>query len=52
MSKLILKIAVSLAILLGGLMVTGNKDLNETGKCYAEHDHSLATCEPKKERSN
>jgi hypothetical protein len=26
----------------------GKKDLNETGKCYAEHDHSLATCEPKK----
>ena len=26
----------------------GKKDLNEVGKCYAEHDHSLATCEPKK----
>jgi hypothetical protein len=26
----------------------GKKDLNETGKCYAEHDHSLAACAPKK----
>jgi hypothetical protein len=26
----------------------GKKDLNEAGKCYAEHDHSLAACEPKK----
>ena len=24
------------------------KDLNETGKCYAEHGHSLASCNPKK----
>ena len=22
----------------------GKKDLNEVGKCYAEHDHSLADC--------
>ncbi len=22
----------------------GKKDLNEIGKCYAEHDHSLADC--------
>ena len=24
------------------------KDLNEVGKCYAEHNHSLDACEPKK----
>ena len=23
------------------------KDLNDMGKCYAEHDHSLADCPPK-----
>jgi hypothetical protein len=26
----------------------GKKDLNDTGKCYAEHDHSLDACAPKK----
>jgi len=26
----------------------GKKDLNDTGKCYAEHDHSLDACGPKK----
>ena len=26
----------------------GKKDLNEVGKCYAEHNHSLVGCEPKK----
>lgn len=25
----------------------GKKDLNDTGKCYAEHDHSLTACAPK-----
>jgi hypothetical protein len=24
------------------------KDLNEVGKCYAEHGHSLESCKPKK----
>lgn len=22
----------------------GKKDLNDTGKCYKDHDHSLAAC--------
>jgi hypothetical protein len=72
MRKLILKIAVPSAVVLGGLMLTslsfgkpeytkkekkgctfchvaqGKKELNETGKCYAEHNHSLDSCEPKK----
>ncbi len=72
MSKSILKIAVPLMVVLGGLMLTslsfgkteftkkekkaciychtaqGKKDLNEVGKCYAEHNHSLEACEPKK----
>jgi hypothetical protein len=26
----------------------GKKDLNDTGKCYAEHNHSLEGCETKK----
>ena len=26
----------------------GKKDLNEVGKCYAEHGHSLAACAPNK----
>ena len=26
----------------------GKKDLNEVGKCYAEHNHSLEGCETKK----
>jgi hypothetical protein len=25
----------------------GKKDLNDVGKCYAEHNHSLEGCEPK-----
>jgi hypothetical protein len=25
----------------------GKKDLNDTGKCYKEHDHSLAACNTK-----
>ncbi len=25
----------------------GKKDLNDVGKCYGEHDHSLASCSPK-----
>jgi hypothetical protein len=72
MRKLILKIAVPSAVVLGGLMLTslsfgkaeytkkekkgctychvgqGKKELNEAGKCYAEHNHSLEGCEPKK----
>jgi len=26
----------------------GKKDLNDVGKCYAEHNHSLEGCEPAK----
>ena len=26
----------------------GKKDLNEVGKCYAEHNHSLEGCDTKK----
>ncbi len=26
----------------------GKKELNEVGKCYAEHNHSLEGCETKK----
>jgi len=26
----------------------GKKDLNDVGKCYGEHGHSLEGCEPKK----
>ncbi len=26
----------------------GKKELNEAGKCYAEHNHSLEGCEAKK----
>lgn len=26
----------------------GKKDLNDAGKCYAEHDHSLDACATKK----
>jgi hypothetical protein len=26
----------------------GKKDLNDIGKCYAEHDHSLDACGEKK----
>jgi hypothetical protein len=25
----------------------GKKDLNDVGKCYAEHNHSLEGCSPK-----
>ena len=27
---------------------TGKKDLNDVGKCYGEHGHSLEGCEAKK----
>jgi hypothetical protein len=26
----------------------GKADLNDVGKCYKAHDHSLKDCEPKK----
>ena len=29
-------------------VAAGKKDLNEIGKCYAEHGHSLDACAPKK----
>jgi hypothetical protein len=29
-------------------VTAGKKDLNDIGKCYAEHDHSLEACAPKK----
>ncbi len=70
MSKLFFKIAVPMALLAGGLIVStpisfgkaeytkkekkgciychtaqGKKDLNEVGKCYVEHGHSLDGCE-------
>jgi len=72
MRKLILKIAVPSAVVLGGLMLAsltfgtpkyakkekksctfchvtqGKKELNDTGKCYGEHNHSLDSCGPKK----
>ena len=69
MSKLILKITVGSALILGGLALSspssfgkteytkkegkgctychtaaGKKDLNDLGKCYAEHNHSLEGC--------
>jgi len=69
MSKLFLKIAVPVALLAGGLVVSsqftfgkteytkkegkgctychtgaGKKELNDVGKCYAEHGHSLEGC--------
>jgi hypothetical protein len=69
MSKLILKITVGSAFILGGLVLSssfsfgkteytkkegkgctychttaGKKDLNDLGKCYAEHSHSLEGC--------
>ena len=28
-------------------LTAGKKDLNDVGKCYAEHDHSLSACSPK-----
>lgn len=28
-------------------VVMGKKDLNDTGKCYKDHDHSLAACQTK-----
>lgn len=28
--------------------LAGKKELNEVGKCYAEHGHTLDTCGPKK----
>jgi cytochrome c553 len=70
MSRLFLKIALPMALISGGLMVStqftygkseytkkekkacafchtaaGKKDLNDIGKCYAEHGHSLEGCE-------
>jgi hypothetical protein len=72
MSKRILKIGVSFAIILGALIMSssssfgkaeytkkegkgctychtaaGKRVLNEVGKCYAEHNHSLEGCSPK-----
>ena len=69
MSKLILKITVGLAFIVGGLVLSspssfgkteytkkegkgctychtaaGKKDLNDLGKCYAEHNHTLEGC--------
>jgi len=69
MSKLILKITVASAFIVGGLVLSspssfgkteytkkegkgctychtaaGKKDLNDLGKCYAEHNHSLEGC--------
>ncbi len=29
-------------------VAAGKKDLNDVGKCYAEHGHSLEGCEAKK----
>lgn len=73
MSRLILKIAMPVAVLMAGLMLSSpsslgkpdymkkekkvctychiapdKRDLNEIGKCYAEHGHSLEQCNPKK----
>ena len=70
MSNPLLKIALPIALIAGGLMVSapftfgkaeytkkekkactvchtanGKKDLNDIGKCYAEHGHSLEGCE-------
>ena len=70
MSRLFLKIAVPMALIAGGFLVSapftfakteytkkekkgcafchtanGKKDLNDIGKCYAEHGHSLEGCE-------
>lgn len=70
MSKLLLKVALPMAILAAGLIVStpfsfgkaeytkkekkactychvanGKKELNDVGKCYAEHGHSLEGCE-------
>ena len=28
-------------------VAAGKKDLNDTGNCYKEHDHSLAACQAK-----
>lgn len=28
-------------------VAAGKKDLNDTGKCYSEHNHSLAACTAK-----
>ncbi|MGD0436465.1 MAG: hypothetical protein ABSB86_08365 [Bryobacteraceae bacterium] len=28
-------------------VAAGKKELNDVGKCYAEHDHSLTACAPK-----
>ena len=70
MSKGFLKIALPMALIAGGMMVStqftygkaeytkkekkgctychttaSKKDLNDVGKCYAEHGHSLEGCE-------
>jgi hypothetical protein len=72
MFRLLLKIGIPSAVILGGLMVSsspsfgkaeytkkegkgctfchttaGKKDLNDVGKCYGEHNHSLEGCAPK-----
>lgn len=69
MTKLILRVTVGSALILGGLVLSssfsfgkteytkkegkgctychtaaGKKDLNDVGKCYAEHNHSLESC--------
>ena len=69
MSRLVLKITVVSALILGGLALAppfsfakteytkkegkgctychtaaGKKDLNDMGKCYADHNHSLESC--------
>jgi hypothetical protein len=69
MSKSFLKVALPIALIAGGMMVStqfsfgkaeyaknegkgctychtaaGKKDLNDVGKCYAEHNHSLEGC--------
>jgi hypothetical protein len=70
MSEFFLRIALPMALIVGGMMVStqftlgkaeytkkekkgctychtaaGKKDLNDIGKCYAEHGHSLEGCE-------
>ena len=69
MTKLIVRVTVGSALILGGLALSssssfgkteytkkegkgctychvaaGKKDLNDVGKCYAEHNHSLENC--------
>jgi len=72
MSKLFVKFAIPMLVILGGLVMTtsvsfgkaeytkkekkactychtssSSKELNDVGKCYAAHDHSLDACAPK-----